>query len=117
MIEHGFIPMERRWGNMMIRPDGQATDIHINDEFGFVRFTIGDTEVLYDTAEAVLLGEGNFDDGVARIGIAYFEKERPFSDIGASGRLFEEEIEFARATGKLGVQYDEHDWTPKSSHG
>ncbi len=107
MVEQGFIPIERRWGKIRLRPDGQATDIHINDEFGFVRFTVGNDEVLYDTSEIVLIGEGNFDDGVARIGLAYFEKEG--SDFISGGRIFEQEIVFAKKIGKLCRLYDETD--------
>ena len=117
MIEQGFIPVERKWGKLRLRPDGQVTDIHVNDEFGFVRFTVGDKEVIYDSAEAVLLGDGNFDDGVARIGLAYFEKEAPTFDFGHKGRIFEEEIAIAKATGRLVEEYKEHDWKVNINHG
>jgi len=101
MIENEHIPVERRWGKPVIRPDGLLVEIHINDEEGFVRFAVGNENVAYTSEEIVFLGSGDFDTGMRRIGVAYYRKKLSSEVFIEDDKIFEGEIIRERALGKL----------------
>ncbi len=80
------------WGEPVTKPNGEVVRLMISPR-QTVRLYVGQVENSYLEHEVVILGRGDFERGVVRIGQAAYQSPKTSTDMLGTSRFFQDELE------------------------
>lgn len=92
------IPAMKMWGRPYTKPDGSVLTIMVEPEGQFINVNTDKVTSRYQRDDVLLLGQGDFESGVVKIGRAAFNDPREPIDLWGKPGVLQEEIDKLKAS-------------------